>query len=55
MWSRLVKVVWVVKQDEWNNPPETKHVIGGEFKFRSGNLISINAPSITLNLEDIAL
>ncbi|BDI19896.1 hypothetical protein ANSO36C_56980 [Nostoc cf. commune SO-36] len=51
MWTRLVRVVWVVAQDPWEKyAPEQENVIGN-FSFKGGNLISANASSIVLNLD----
>ena len=51
MWTRLVRVVWVVAQDPWEKyAPEQENVIGN-FSFKGGNLICANAPSIVLNLD----
>ncbi|MEH2236954.1 hypothetical protein [Nostoc sp.] len=51
MWTRLVRVVWVVAQKPWEKyAPEQENVIGN-FSFKGGNLISANAPSIVLNSD----
>ncbi|MEH2363164.1 MAG: hypothetical protein V7K58_26300 [Nostoc sp.] len=51
MWTRLVRVVWVVAQKPWDKyAPEQENVIG-KFSFKGGNLIRANAPSIVLNLD----
>ncbi|MFN6564010.1 MAG: hypothetical protein RMY28_030045 [Nostoc sp. ChiSLP01] len=53
MWTRLVRLIWVA-QDPWQTyAPETKNVIGDKFLFKGGNLISANAPSIVLNLDEL--
>lgn len=54
MWTRRVQVVRVVPRpwEEWNEKaPWTTEVIGEEFLFKSGNLVSVNAPTIHLNLD----
>ncbi|MEW5856454.1 MAG: hypothetical protein AB1861_03610 [Cyanobacteriota bacterium] len=54
MWTRRVQVVRVVPRpwEEWNEKaPWTTEVIGKEFLFKSGNLVSVNAPTIHLNLD----
>ncbi|MBD1944181.1 hypothetical protein H6F78_01585 [Coleofasciculus sp. FACHB-64] len=54
IWTRRVQVVWVVPRplEEWNDKaPWTKEVIGEKFSFKGGNLVSINAPTIDLNLD----
>ncbi|MDJ0771840.1 MAG: hypothetical protein QNJ49_00205 [Mastigocoleus sp. MO_167.B18] len=49
-WERKVKVVWMAEKP-WEKAPLTKEVIGSRFSFRSGNLVSINAETIDLNLD----
>ena len=49
-WERKVKVVWMAEKP-WEKAPLTKDVIGSRFSFRSGNLVSINAETIDLNLD----
>lgn len=46
--------MWRAK-NPWEKAPATKDVIGKEFSFRSGNLVSVNAPTIDLNLTSLNL
>ncbi|GAB4542530.1 MAG: hypothetical protein Tsb0014_35390 [Pleurocapsa sp.] len=46
---RIVKALWISDKG-YNNAPETQKVVG-EFKFRDGFLISINARTVELNYK----
>jgi hypothetical protein len=49
IWTRRVKTVWAATSID--KAPRTEDVIGKKFSFRSGNLVSVNAPTIELNLD----
>ncbi len=53
MWARQVRVIWVAQEPWETYAPPKEDIIGTEFSFRGGNLISVNAPSISLNLEKL--
>lgn len=52
MWTRQVRIVWIAEKP-WEKAPLTEDVIGKEFSFRSGNLVSAYAPTIHLNLDKL--
>jgi hypothetical protein len=55
-WTRKVKVVWASSgSGNWDKdlPPETKKIVGSLFKFNSGYLVQIEAPTINFNLENL--
>jgi hypothetical protein len=53
-WTRRVRIVWRAEKP-WEKAPVTEDVIGKKFLFRSGNLISVNAATIDLNLDKFKL
>jgi hypothetical protein len=52
-WTRKVEVTWTHPSEDWDNclPPETRIILGDEFRFRNGYLIQIGANKIKFNLE----
>ena len=50
-WKRRVQVVWLAKKPWEKEAPFTKEVIGSEFSFCGGNLVSVDAETVKLNLD----
>ncbi|MHC0062084.1 hypothetical protein ACWATR_04050 [Nostoc sp. UIC 10890] len=51
-WTRRVRIIWRA-ENPWEKAPLTEDVIGKKFSFRSGNLVSVDAPTIDLNLDKL--
>lgn len=53
MWFRKVKVIWIPKTPWKDNAPESKKVTG--YRFKDGNIISVNCETVALDLSYLQL